>query len=151
MAWTLQQLNVIGQTNGPASATNPSVVDYAGQMHVCYRDLSGHIQDVWYSGSRWSVQQLSPAAAAAAAGDPAALTYGSQIHVCYVDSSRSLQDAWYDGAHWNLQQLAGGGAGAKTSGSPPAGDHCAWAGDAARDWRFWRTLPPYRLETAEFA
>ncbi len=122
MAWLLQQLNVSGQTNGPASATNPSVVDYSGQMHVCYRDSSGHIQDVWYSGSRWNVQQLSPPTAPGAAGDPFALSYGNQMHVCYRDTGGNLQDAWYDGAHWNLQELAGGGNGAKTPGPPPAGD-----------------------------
>ncbi len=124
-----------GNTDGPPAAGDPAVVSYNDQMHVCYRDTSGLIQDAWYDGhGNWNLQQLTGGGntdGPTAAGDPALVSYNDQMHVCYRDTSGSLlpgvaagliQDAWYDGhGNWHLQTLTGGGGG-NTDGPPAAGD-----------------------------
>ncbi len=114
--WHLQTLTGGGggNTDGPPAAGDPAVVSYNDQMHVCYRDTSGLIQDAWYDGhGNWNLQQLTGGGntdGPTAAGDPALVSYNDQMHVCYRDTSGLIQDAWYDGhGNWNLQQLTGGG------------------------------------------
>jgi len=99
--WNVQQLNGGGLTRAPAAAGDPAVVEYNNQMHTCYRDGNGLIQDAWYDGQgHWNVQQLNGGAAThgpAAAGDPAVVEYNNQMHTCYRDGNGLIQDAWYDG------------------------------------------------------
>ncbi len=105
-----------------------SVWDYNNnQQHFTYRDASGNIQDVWYDGGGWNLQQLTGTtptcpqpglctaneqirvfAAPAATGNVFASVYKNQQHVTYRDTSNNIQDVWYDGSGgWNLQELAG--------------------------------------------
>jgi C1A family cysteine protease len=126
-AWTLQQLTGNGgKTSGPPAAGTPHIISYNGQMHVCYRDTSGNIQDPWWTGSAWTLQQLtgpgSKTGGPPAAGDPDAVNYDNQMHVCYRDTSGNIQDAWWTGSAWTLQQLTGPGSGSKTNGPIAAGD-----------------------------
>ena len=122
--WNVQQLNGGGLTRAPAAVGDPAVVEYNNQMHTCYRDGNGLIQDAWYDGQgHWNVQQLNGGGLThgpAAAGDPAVVEYNNQMHTCYRDGNGLIQDAWYDGqGHWNVQQLNGGGL---THGPAAAGD-----------------------------
>ncbi len=104
-----------GNTDGPPAAGDPAVVSYNDQMHVCYRDTSGLIQDAWYDGhGNWNLQQLTGGGntdGPTAVGNPAPVSYGDQMHVCYRDTSGSLlpgvaagliQDAWYIGSTCNV-------------------------------------------------
>ena len=129
--WSLQHLTGSGgNTGGPPAAGDPAVVQYKDQMHACYRDRNGLIQDAWYDGQgHWSLQQLTGSGGNTggppAAGDPAVVQYKDQMHACYRDRNGLIQDAWYDGqGHWSLQQLTGGGnfAGGNTDGPPAVGD-----------------------------
>jgi len=111
--WFQQQLNGSGgRTNFPLAAGDPEVVIYIGQMHVCYRDANGWIQDAWYNG-RWNAQQLTGSGGLTngpeSAGDPGLAVFNDQMHVCYRDLHGMIQDAFYDGAanRWYLQQIAG--------------------------------------------
>lgn len=44
-----------GYAAGPPAASLPAVVEYNNQMHVCYIDGKGLIQDVWNDGSTCNV------------------------------------------------------------------------------------------------
>jgi C1A family cysteine protease len=56
--WTAQ--NVTTVSGGPAAAGDPVVFLYSGtgfnQMHYCYRDTAGYIQDAVWNGSSWGHQ-----------------------------------------------------------------------------------------------
>jgi hypothetical protein len=99
----------------------PSVCIYSGQTHYCYRDTSGNIQDVIWTGSNWTIQQVAgPGSASggpAAAGDPCVVMYSGQMHYCYRDSSGNIQDVIWTGSNWTIQQVAGPGS---ASGGPAA-------------------------------
>ena len=124
-AWTIQQLTGPtgsgSKTNGPAAAGDPTTIEFNGQQHVCYRDTSGNIQDVWWSGSAWALVTLTgnggTTSAPAAAGDPKPVVYEDQMHVCYRDTNGWIQDVWWTGSGWATQQLTGAsGSGSKTTG-----------------------------------
>jgi hypothetical protein len=112
-----------------------------------YRDAANNIQDVWYDGHGWNLQQLTGTSAdlgnepivnnngvmssgPLAASDPFVSVFGNQQHAMYRDSKNNIQDVWYDGnkGSWNLQQLTGGPTGdfnnepvVNNAGPPPAG------------------------------
>ena len=67
-AWHLQQLTrapamVAGEwivpTPGPAAADDVFVSVYNNQQHFVYRDAKGNIQDAWFGGGAWHLQQLT--------------------------------------------------------------------------------------------
>ncbi len=139
--WSIQQVTGPGgQAGGPAAARdgNPAVVVYSGtsfnQMHYCYRDQDGNIQDAVYDdyGKHWSMQQVTGTDQNAktngpkAAGDVAVVVYSgdgfNQMHYCYRDQDGNIQDAAYDdfGKRWSIQQLTG--AHGQTNGPAAAGD-----------------------------
>jgi hypothetical protein len=124
--WQLQQLTgtspTLGNepvvTNGPGAVGNIFVSVYGNQQHVMYRDANDNVQDAWYDGNHWNLQQLTEtlpvvhrepvvAHGPAALGDVFVSVYGNQQHVMYRDTQNNLQDVWYDGRQWQLQQLTG--------------------------------------------
>jgi uncharacterized protein YdeI (BOF family) len=153
--WHLQQItNADGR--GPTAPAVPVVSPrptppaegdlfvsvYGGQHHFAYRDASGNIQDVWYDGSKWDLQQItnagglgptvlavpavpgvpavpavpvvSPGTTPPAKGDLFVSVYGGQHHFAYRDASGNIQDAWYDGSEWHPQQITNAGGGGRT-------------------------------------
>ena len=122
--WTPQQL--IGPysllSNAPPAAGNPRAVTYGNQMHVCYRDPNGNIQDAYWSNG-WIIQQLTGSGGLTngplAAGDPDVCVYFDQMHVCYRDINGNIQDAYW-GNGWHIQQLTGSGG--LTNGPTAAGN-----------------------------
>jgi hypothetical protein len=124
--WNLQELNLGGQTTGPAAIGDVASFIYNNQSHVLYRDGSGKVWDSWYDGAtgHWNLQQINlggQTAGPAAGSDPAAFVYNNQAHVLYHDGNGKIFDSWYDGSsgHWNLQQINNGGL---TAGPPAFGD-----------------------------
>jgi uncharacterized protein YdeI (BOF family) len=148
--WHLQQItNADGR--GPTAPAVPVVSPrptppaegdlfvsvYGGQHHFAYRDASGNIQDVWYDGSKWDLQQItnagglgptvlavpavpgvpavpavpvvSPGTTPPAKGDLFVSVYGGQHHFAYRDASGNIQDVWYDGSEWHPQQITNAG------------------------------------------
>ena len=110
--WQLQQLTGGVLTPGPTAVGGPCVAVYDGQMHVCYRSQFSTIQDAWFDGSHWNLQEIGgPAGVVSsplAAGDPAVAVYDGQMHICYCDAAQgNVQDVWWDGSHWNLQEISG--------------------------------------------
>ena len=130
--WNLQQINrgngptVAGEyvaTNGPAAAGDLFVSVYNGQQHFTYRDQNGNLQDAWYDGGAWHLQQINdangagatvpseyiatPLATAPAAGGVFVCPFNDQDHFAYLDANGNIQDCWYDGStgKWNLQQI----------------------------------------------
>ena len=68
--WKLQQINrgngpsvpaEYVATNGPAVAGDLFVSVYNGQQHFTYRDQNGNLQDAWYGGGAWHLQQINDA------------------------------------------------------------------------------------------
>jgi hypothetical protein len=152
--WNLQQLTGAGGlTSAPKAAGDSCLTVYGNQMHCCYRDVHGHIQDVWYDGNHdtWNLQQLTGSggrtSAPKAAGDPCLTVCGNETHCCYRDVSGDIQDAWYDENQrsWNLLHLTG--VGGLTLGPKAAGDpcltvyrnqtHCCYRDDAGALWDAW--------------
>ena len=80
-------------------------MSYSNQMHVSYRDNDEMIQDAWYDGSNWNLQQLNGGGLTngpAAVGNPDVAVYGSQFHACYRDDGGLIRDAWYNGQNCNV-------------------------------------------------
>jgi hypothetical protein len=111
MRWSLQQINnphnaaaVPGErirTNGPAALSNLFVIVYNNQQHFSYLDSNNNIQDAWYDGSQWNLQQINYT-------DSYSLfvsVYNNQHHFAWLDKAGNIQDAWYDGSQWNLRQI----------------------------------------------
>lgn len=111
-SWTLEQLtgwkSYIG---GTPAAGEPCIVSFAGQLHICYRDLWGYIKDAYFADGNWNYQTLADRGSAA--GDPVAVDYAKffQMHVCYRDPQGCIRDVFYDGnaKKWTAQQLTGPG------------------------------------------
>ena len=130
--WNLQQINrgngptvpaEYVATNGPAVAGDLFVSVYNGQQHFTYRDQNGNLQDAWYGGGAWHLQQINdangagatvpgeyiatPQATAPATGGVFVCSYNDQDHFAYLDANGNIQDCWYDGStgKWNLQQI----------------------------------------------
>ena len=140
-AWHLQQINdangsgatVPGEYIAVSLATAAAVggvfvCSFNGQDHFAYLDANGTIQDCWYDGSSWHLQQINrgngPSVPGewvatdgpAAVGDLFVSVYGGQQHFTYRDQNWNLQDAWYEGT-WHLQQINdAGGSGATVPG-----------------------------------
>ena len=107
-----------------AAAVGPFFVStFGNQQHFTYLDGNGNLQDCWYDGNQWNLQQINnadpagpsvpnesvalPQATAAAVGPFFVSTFGNQQHFTYLDGNANLQDCWYDGDanQWNLQQI----------------------------------------------
>ena len=103
--------------------SNLFVSVYIGQQHFTYRDKNGNLQDCWYGGDGWHLQQINdaggagatvpgeyiavPLGTAAAVGGVFACPYNDQHHFAYLDANGNIQDCWYDGPQdtWKLQQI----------------------------------------------
>jgi hypothetical protein len=135
--WNLQQINnpngpaVLHEyvaTNGPGAAGSLFVSVYNDQQHFAYIDFRGNIQDAWYDGARWNLQQINNNGVTKGPmqnGPLSVSAYNNQHHFTYIDDFGNIQDAWWDGAkhHWNLQQINGHSAGEyiiPTPGPSPA-------------------------------
>lgn len=61
MTWSLQQVNLGGNTNGPKAVGDPFVSVYNGQQHVAYRAEDGAIWDAWFDpgGNSWNLQKIN--------------------------------------------------------------------------------------------
>ena len=146
--WNLQQINnasgpaVPGESIASTAATAAAVGDlfisvYNNQQHFAYRDANGSIQDVWYDGNNWHLQQINgasgpavpgesiaynqaPAAAGTGVGNISVSVYNNQQHFAYLDVNGRIQDVWFDGNNWNLQQING------ASGPAVPGEYIAY-------------------------
>jgi hypothetical protein len=164
MPWYLQQINLGGGATVPGeyiagARTNPEatarsavgkgwlfVSAYNDQQHFSYVDSKANIQDVWWDGSNWHLQQINnansggvtvpgeylvadhtqPNATAPAVLDDGLFVspYGGQHHFAYYDGSYNIQDVWWDGNEWHLQQINNAfGNGGTVPGEWIAGDH----------------------------
>ena len=114
--WHTQTLNgpqgII--TDATTAVENPAVIQYHAQMHVCYRDGGGLVQDILYDGSGgWHWQTINGPTGVgpntpSCLGIPALIQFDNEMHVCYRDAKGVLVDVWYDGSGtWHTQQLAG--------------------------------------------
>ena len=102
--WNLQQINLGGETSGPATVGDPSsfvsaFVYYANQSHILYRDAAGKVWDSWYDSPHWNLQQINLGGMTpgpAAVGDPSSFIYAdeSQSHVLYRDATGKIWDSW---------------------------------------------------------
>jgi hypothetical protein len=126
-SWHLQQMNGSGGlTSGSAAAGGAMGFVYNSQAHVIYRDSSGKVLDVYYSGGSWQLQTLNMGGQTdgpAAVCDPYGFTYNGQGHAIYRDSSGKVWDCYYSGGSWNAQQINCSG---ETSGAAAAGNPSAY-------------------------
>jgi hypothetical protein len=143
--WRLQQINNTdgrGPTVNTPEYTEPIanqdatagaqpglfVCPYNDQHHFAYLDTYQNIQDVWYDGHQWHLQQVAGNDVLSVPGEfdamngPIAIgglfvtVYNDQQHFAYLYTNPylnpprlgSIQDAWYDSySWWNLQQING--------------------------------------------
>jgi hypothetical protein len=127
-SWRKQQINLGGKTNGKYAASDPFLFWTGREVHFVYRDGNEAIQDAWYDGSNWYLQQINlPAgnngamtAGPAAAGNPFVIFFGpgwgtaqktgsDQAHFVYRDKNGGIQDAFFDYSthRWSLQLING--------------------------------------------
>src|SRR5580700_1654723 len=123
MPWNSQKINNGGVSSGPGAVGDTGykvfVCVYNDQQHFSYLDESGNIQDAWWGGKQWHLQQINTGAgptvptewvatpdAPAAVGDLFVSVYNDQQHVSYRDANGNIQDCWHDGTGtWHLQQI----------------------------------------------
>jgi hypothetical protein len=149
--WRLQQINVGGNTAGPAAVGGPVVwvwsntpSDWDQEQHFTYRAADGSIQDAWYDGpsDRWSLQQINVGGNTAgppAVGNPSACVFvdpdvgfpALDQFVAYRDEFGAIWNAWYSSptGRWNLEpiNLKSRFAQAVTDGPGAAGEPFLWA------------------------
>jgi hypothetical protein len=86
--------------NAPLAAFGPSITGYAyevqGSQHVVYQDVSGNIQELWWSGN-WNNNNLTQATSAPMAstpGGPSGYMFAAQDsqHVVYRDVDGHVQE-----------------------------------------------------------
>jgi hypothetical protein len=145
--WKYQQINGAGGVvqNGPLAGVigqSPSlsvlcVSVYNDQQHFAYVDTVGNVQDIWYDGHSWHLQQINnaggrgptsgvesiccPGATAQAAMNGLYVSsFNDQQHFAYQDTKRTIQDVWWNGSDnkWSVQQITGGA-------TTVAGEYCA--------------------------
>lgn len=92
----------------------PSVCVYKDQTHYCYRDASGAIWDVVWTGSNWTIQLLagpgSLSGGPAAASDPAVVAFNGEMHCFYLElGTNEIWDAEWSGSRWYSFQLTNKG------------------------------------------
>jgi hypothetical protein len=128
-------------TNGPTAAGGLFVSVYSDQQHFAYIDFNGNIQDAWYDGAQWHLQQINnngvtKGPPALAGGLRTGLTsglfvsvYNNAQHFTYYDATSpgtiwdaSFGPVYFNGQDtglfsWSLQQINNNG---RTNG-PPAG------------------------------
>ncbi|MEO6469259.1 MAG: esterase-like activity of phytase family protein [Acidimicrobiia bacterium] len=107
--WSFEQLDgsggVIPGHTGNSVGTYIAAMQYAGGLHVWYRDLtSGALRHAWYAGG-WHVEVLDGAGATYSGASnsnntgrfTALVDYGGQIHLTYLDAGNSDRFAhtWY--------------------------------------------------------
>jgi hypothetical protein len=134
LPWSLQQINnkqnnSKAMADGPPAAGDLFVCWFEGpnvsQQHFAYIDNSGNgtIQDCWYDGSGWNVQQINnkqinsnaQTDGPPAAGDLFVCAFRGHLHFAYLYPVPGLgpiplctvQDCWYDASsgRWNVQQI----------------------------------------------
>jgi hypothetical protein len=123
MPWNSQKINNGGVSSGPGAVGDTGykvfVCVYNDQQHFSYLDESGNIQDAWWGGKQWHLQQINTGAgltvptewvatpdAPAAVGDLFVSVYNDQQHFSYRDANGNIQDCWHDGSGtWHLQQI----------------------------------------------
>jgi hypothetical protein len=122
----LQQINLSGETSGPAAIGDPSGLAYSSQFHVFYRDADGGIWDSYYdaNGDQWLLRQINLSGVTngpAAACDPTSFVWGNQMHIVYRDAGGVIWDSLYAGDkdQWLVQQINLSG---QTSGPAAVGD-----------------------------
>jgi hypothetical protein len=116
MAWNIQQINNIHNTDGPPAAADPAVALFNKQQHIAYRDAAGAIWDAWYDPgvNVWKLQKINRGGATdgpAAAAGPFVVQYLEQMHCIYVTNLGEIYDSWYNGADskWYLQKINNNG------------------------------------------
>jgi hypothetical protein len=142
-------------THGPEPTPGSLFVSvYNDQQHFTYRDHNSNLQDAWWGGGNWHLQQINDAngrgatvtndtyiagdhtlsdhnqlvkATAPAVGGLFVCPYNNQHHFAYLDDRGGIQDVWFDGNNWHLQQI-NAGAGVTINGEYAAGPGPAAAG-----------------------
>ncbi len=119
--WNLNDLTAAA--HAPAAAGKPCgyMFDAQGTQHVDYRDVNGHIQELWWDGSGWHNNDLTAAAKAPlAAGDPCGYMFDAQgtQHVDYRDVNGHIQELWWDGSGWHNHNLTAAAKAPAAAGDP---------------------------------
>ena len=107
--WKWQQVTGGTGIAAPPAASDPTPMEYHGNLHVFYRGADGNIQDLQYlSHSTWAVQQVTGGGlttAPAAIGNPRSGVYSDWLRVFYRDKSGAVQHVWCDNGKWGWQLL----------------------------------------------
>ena len=173
MPWTSQKINNSIVSSGPSAVGDIGhkvfVCAYNDQQHFSYLDGSGNIQDVWWGGNQWHLQQINAGAgptvpgeyvctpdAPAAAGDLFVSVYLDQQHFSYLDGSGNIQDVWWGGRQWRLQKINNEG---MTTGPTAAGGlfvcvynrqhHLAYRDADGNIWDSWWDAPEMAVGVVE--
>jgi len=121
--WALKKLTGLdGVTKGPKMDGNPSIAYFKakGQIHICYVDKDGYINDIWQCNGKWEWQKLTGASGAKTNGPKSAGCPSVAFcepkrgqHVCYQDINGEIQDLYWNDKKWIVQTLT-----KKVTGSP---------------------------------
>ena len=105
--WHLQQINHADGKGATAPAVGGLFVSaHNNEHHFAYLDAHGGIQDVWFDGNDWHLQQINAdAGGPPAVGDLFVSVYDDRQHFTYRDGNGNVQDAWRDASGWHLQQI----------------------------------------------
>lgn len=118
--WVIEDLTALIGTStlaAPGSAVT-SVLIFGGD-HVYYFDTKQHVNQMYFTGSAWTNQDLTASAQIVAAQTPAAPSVpvalsGSAIssfsssnvdHIFYLDPSRHINHLWWAGQQWQNEDL----------------------------------------------
>ncbi|WP_375483256.1 hypothetical protein, partial [uncultured Mycobacterium sp.] len=124
-SWSAEQQLRGDVGSGIAAALVPFAVGgslfvsvYGNQQHFTYRDACAELQDAWWDGGLWNLQQLSAGGPAIsgeyvipttgpvpAAGSLFVSVHDDRQHFTYRDRNGNLQDACWDGSSWHLRQI----------------------------------------------
>jgi len=122
LKWNTDDLTA--ETGAALAASNPSGYMFVAQgtQHAVYRDVNGHIQELWWNGV-WNNDDITAQTnAPLAAGDPSGYMYDVQAtqHVMYRDVNGHIQELWWNGT-WNNDDVT-----AQTNAPSAAGDPKAY-------------------------
>jgi hypothetical protein len=105
--WNWQQVTGdSGIIKAPSAAGDPKLSEFIGTLNVCYRDASGNIQNLEYTGSQWSVRPIT-GNPPAAVGEPFVTVYNTWLRVLYRDKDGKIVHLMYDpaGKNWGWEHL----------------------------------------------
>jgi hypothetical protein len=122
--WNWQQITGnAGIIKAPPAAGDPKLSEFLGTLNVCYRDTSGNMQDLEYTGSKWSVRQIT-GNPPPVVGDPYVTVYNTWLRILYRDKDGKLVHLMYDpaGKKWGWEHLPVP-AGAVVAGNPTAANY----------------------------